>query len=344
MIFSMTGKQISGTKKTTGYLNHRLKFILCISLPMLLFGVVFSQTATDTIYTYYDWQGKQTTKSNSFYISALWPENSKWHRQEYHYPSMKLKMNGWYADKEGKIRDGLFIWYEFNGTMIDSCLYVEGKMEGIEIQWNRDGYQTSVQKWKNGLPVDTAYWYSVPDGKINAYRITDETGNGIYRWMLPEGRGIRVEGNYVAGKKSGKWTYRDANGVVGTEAMFSNDSIINIRCFDEKGLPESGQNDCEIERQANFIGGIGAWRLYLEKNLRYPPKAVKNEVQGTVRLQFNVDKEGNVSDVKALDLPDTDLANEAVRIIEKSGRWEPAKQYNRKVINRHIQSITFRLE
>ena len=63
-----------------------------------------------------------------------------------------------------------------------------------------------------------------------------------------------------------------------------------------------------------------------------------------MRVQFIVDKEGNISDVQALNDPGEGLAGEAVRIIKKGPKWKPAEQNGRKVIYRNIQSITFRLE
>jgi TonB family protein len=315
-------------------------FITSFCFSML----AFSQNKTDTVYTFYDWQWKAITTGNPSYFSAVWPEKGKWHRQDYYYPANKLQMDGIYQDKACKIGDGVFTWYETNGMMYDSVLYTAGKKEGIQKSWNRDGYQTSVEKWKNGLPVDSAFWFSVPDGKITAYRITDEKGNGIYRSLLADGKGTANEGRYAGGKKTGKWIYRDGNNIIGVEAFFSNDSVKSITCFNEKGEPETNKTDCEIERAAKFKGGLDAWRSYLEKNLRYPASAEKKKVEGVVRVQFIIDKEGNVSEVQAIEPPDADLAAEALRIIKKSGKWEPAVQYNRKVIYRHIQSVTFRLE
>jgi protein TonB len=57
-----------------------------------------------------------------------------------------------------------------------------------------------------------------------------------------------------------------------------------------------------------------------------------------------VDREGNISEVQSLNDPGDGLAEEAVRIIKKGPKWKPAEQNGRKVIYRHIQAVTFRLE
>jgi protein TonB len=100
----------------------------------------------------------------------------------------------------------------------------------------------------------------------------------------------------------------------------------------------------KVENPAEFPGGQSEWTRYLQKNLRYPDDAIDNGTQGVVRVQFIVDKEGNISEVQALNDPGDGLAEEAVRIIKKGPKWRPAEQNGRKVIYRHIQAITFKLE
>jgi periplasmic protein TonB len=100
----------------------------------------------------------------------------------------------------------------------------------------------------------------------------------------------------------------------------------------------------KVENPAEFPGGQDAWRRYLERNLQYPDAAQENGTQGVVRVQFVVDREGNISEVQSLNDPGDGLAEEAVRIIKKGPKWKAAEQNGRKVIYRHIQAITFRLE
>ena len=100
----------------------------------------------------------------------------------------------------------------------------------------------------------------------------------------------------------------------------------------------------KVEFPAEFPGGANSWRSYLESNMKYPAKAYRKNIQGVVRVQFIVDKEGNISEVQALNDPGGGLAEEAIRIIKNSPKWKPAEQNKRKVIYRHIQSITFKLE
>ncbi len=99
----------------------------------------------------------------------------------------------------------------------------------------------------------------------------------------------------------------------------------------------------KVEIESEYPGGSAAWQRYLNKTLRYPQDAIDNEIQGTVVIQFIVDKEGNVSEVEAISGPE-ELRSEAVRVIKKSGKWTPAVQNGRQVKSYKKQPIVFRLE
>jgi protein TonB len=99
----------------------------------------------------------------------------------------------------------------------------------------------------------------------------------------------------------------------------------------------------KVEIESSYPGGAAAWTRYLLKTLRYPQEAQDNEVQGTVVVQFIVDKGGMVSNVEAISGPQ-ELRDEAVRVIKKSGQWTPAVQNGRQVKSYKKQPIVFRLE
>jgi periplasmic protein TonB len=99
----------------------------------------------------------------------------------------------------------------------------------------------------------------------------------------------------------------------------------------------------KVEIESEYPGGAAAWQRYLNRNLRYPQDAIDNEIQGTVVVQFIVDKEGNVSEVESISGP-KELRDEAVRVIKKSGKWTPAVQNGRQVKSYKKQPIVFRLE
>jgi hypothetical protein len=118
----------------------------------------------------------------------------------------------------------------------------------------------------------------------------------------------------------------------------------------------SNQNDIEIidqdydkiftkvEQPPSYPGGVNRWLSFLNDNL---DKTVtgKGPHSGkqTVRIQFRIDPEGNISDVQALEVPREcpGCGPEAVRVVKKSERWIPALQNCQKVTYQAVETIYF---
>jgi protein TonB len=106
---------------------------------------------------------------------------------------------------------------------------------------------------------------------------------------------------------------------------------------------DDGHIFTKVEVESFYPGGIEAWKRFLIKNFRTPEEAIAQEISGTVIVQFIVDKEGNVSDVHAISGPEV-FRQEAVRVIRRSGKWEPAIQNGRKVSSYKSQPIVVQLQ
>lgn len=98
------------------------------------------------------------------------------------------------------------------------------------------------------------------------------------------------------------------------------------------------------EKPAEFRGGMDGWRKYLEQNLQYPKKAQRKKIEGVIRVQLIVTKDGLVSEVKALNDLGYGLAEEAERVIREGPRWKPAFQNGKNVSYSFVQTITFQLQ
>lgn len=101
-----------------------------------------------------------------------------------------------------------------------------------------------------------------------------------------------------------------------------------------------------VQVQARFPGGEDAWKRFLERNLKADLPSENGAPAGiySIEVSFLVDKEGNVSEVRALNDPGYGTANEAVRAIQSGPKWIPALQNGRNVIYRQRQVVTFRVE
>ncbi len=99
----------------------------------------------------------------------------------------------------------------------------------------------------------------------------------------------------------------------------------------------------KVEVEASFPGGEREWRKYLERNLDANTPVDNGAAEGsyTVTVQFIVDKEGNISDVKSLSSHGFGMEAEAVKVIKKGPKWIPAVQNGRQVKAYRKQPVTF---
>ena len=99
-----------------------------------------------------------------------------------------------------------------------------------------------------------------------------------------------------------------------------------------------------VEEKPTFNGGdANEFSKWVNARLVYPEVAKENGVEGRVTLQFTIDKEGRLGDVKVLSSPDETLAREAVRVVSSSPKWKPGKQRDRTVKVSYTFPVIYRL-
>lgn len=96
----------------------------------------------------------------------------------------------------------------------------------------------------------------------------------------------------------------------------------------------------KVEIEAQFPGGPQAWQRYIQKAIMAKMDEFSDADYGTCSIQFIVDKDGNVSDVKAATMAGSRLAEIAVNAIRKGPKWTPAMQNGRYVNAYRIQPVT----
>ncbi len=83
---------------------------------------------------------------------------------------------------------------------------------------------------------------------------------------------------------------------------------------------------------------------HIKDNFRYPSIAQDLGISGKVYMQFVIDKDGSIADIKIARSPDDNLGKEAKRIISKLPKMTPGKQRGRAVRVPFSIPITFRLQ
>lgn len=93
-----------------------------------------------------------------------------------------------------------------------------------------------------------------------------------------------------------------------------------------------------------FPGGERALMKYLQENVKYPPEAIKDSIQGKVIVQFLVEKNGEVGEIKVVRSVHELLDNEAVRVTKTLPKFSPGREFGNAVSVWYTMPVTFRLQ
>lgn len=108
----------------------------------------------------------------------------------------------------------------------------------------------------------------------------------------------------------------------------TNDNPLNFRVVQD--LPQ-------------FPGGAAAFMKWLTSNLTYPPFAKMRKIQGKVLVQFIVNTDGSISDIKVAKSLEPNCDNEAMRVMHKMPNWKPGIQNDKPCRTMVAVPIVFRL-
>ena len=132
------------------------------------------------------------------------------------------------------------------------------------------------------------------------------------------------------------------------ETKADQDTKINIDAFTSSEDQEEEAEEANIfvvEEMLKFKGGgVKSFRNYIQKNIEYPTIAAENGIEGTVYVQFVVDKDGGISNTKIMSGVDPSLNKEVKRVIRNAPKWESGKQRNKPVKVQFTIPIVFKLQ
>ena len=98
-----------------------------------------------------------------------------------------------------------------------------------------------------------------------------------------------------------------------------------------------------VEVNAQFPGGEDAMYKWLADHVKYPKEAIENNIQGRVMVNFTVEKDGEITDIKVMRSPDPLLTEEAERLVKAMPKWKPAKNKGEIVRSTFNLPVNFRL-
>ncbi|MFY0651423.1 MAG: energy transducer TonB [Cyclobacteriaceae bacterium] len=131
---------------------------------------------------------------------------------------------------------------------------------------------------------------------------------------------------------------------VDLDVEITEETVIEDIVFEEAPEEEVADEIFDIvEDQPAPPGGMGAFYKFVGKSMKYPNQARRMGIEGRVFVQFVVDKDGTLTDIKAVKGIGAGCDEEAVRVLKSAPKWKPGKQRGRPVKVRMILPITFKL-
>ena len=142
--------------------------------------------------------------------------------------------------------------------------------------------------------------------------------------------------------KSSRWNTLRALAVVPVIAL----ALLAFANPKTETAPVSGDNKVyeTVEQMPEYPGGVVEMTKFLQRNIQYHANAAKNEVEGRVILQFVVEKDGQIGDVKVVRSVDPELDAEAMRVVKSMPNFIPGRQDGKPVAVFYTIPISFKLQ
>jgi TonB family protein len=201
-------------------------------------------------------------------------------------------------------------------------------------------YTDSTQK------AYTTKSYSIGGHLRSAISYYDSTGkrwqlDGSYLTYHEDGK-PKIKGSFIKGKLNGELTTWHANGQLKRKDEYVLDSLINGQCYSANGQDTAWFPFHISFKYGNHIQEVSD---IVRKNIRYPKSAYKAGFEGTVQVQFIVEKDATLSGVRIRRSVSAEIDAEALRVFRAiPARWKPALEDGEPQRGYGILPIVFKLE
>lgn len=272
-------------------------------------------------------------------------------RQGYFYNPLTRQLDFTHLTQSGMIVKGSLFYEEASDKKITVTWYsekvkaVEGQCEnGVPVgTWKfyneREALVKSIQfKESEALPMMTEHYHV--DFQVVSGDTIIRQGSGQYTTYYPDST-RHSTGTLRDGVKEGEWIGWYPNGNYMYVERYESGELLGGESYGEYGIRQS--YDSLVSVSAPTVGMEQYYRE-IEQQMRYPIKARKKGVQGTVYIQITINKDGSVSDLKVLQGIGYGCDEEAVRAVKNGPSWAPAKIRGQPLRFRFVLPVTFSLD
>ena len=111
----------------------------------------------------------------------------------------------------------------------------------------------------------------------------------------------------------------------------------------EPGSVESTYEIFDLEKKPEFPGGESGMVQFLAENMKYPPQARENYIQGTVVVSFIIDQNGQVTNPVVMKDIGGGCGKEAIRVVNSMPVWKPGQVNGKPVSVKYTLPLRFKL-
>lgn len=231
-------------------------------------------------------------------------------------------------------KDGPFIYYHHNGQIASQGRFVNDKKSGQWQYFYPDGRPRQNIFYEEDQRYVDQYWDEQGNLKVDQGSGEYEEENEYISITLIE------KGRFEDYQKVGLWQGFTEDGELYCEEAYEQGKLVRAHSFDAQANKIHYLKKIEPAAPGE---GMDPFYQFVGKHLDYPTYARSNQIEGRVLLQFVVDKEGSLLDVKAISSPHKSLSEEAIRVVSKYDSWKAGKEMGKAVKMSFILPLTFQL-
>ncbi|MFC7523022.1 TonB family protein [Parapedobacter sp. GCM10030251] len=297
-----------------------MKFLIVLLIPGFLY-------AQDELVTYRKHNGEIAShRDSAAYIRIIKAPHSgsELPQLSEYYLDKQLKKTGNILDakRHPQFHGAVTEYYE-NGQESAQEIFDKGRRVGKASYYYQNG-QLKKEVIYSRQPDLNAFAHPVPDTLVNYYDSLGtawvSAGNGYVKEIEGEDH---EEGHYRDGLRDGEWTGTFHERRYSFTENYQNGVVVS-------GVSEDGEGNsftyAEIGTPPVYEGGMMKLMQFIGQHYRYPPAAIRAGVQGTVQLQFVVDRDGTVTDIQITRDLGHGTGEEAVNVLKKAPKWTPGYQ------------------
>lgn len=306
------------------------------SLLLALNFICHSQTSEKRFFN--EW-GEPTSKDSSNHYKTWLFEKQRYNDYTYYTSNNKVKA---YEPKSGnELLHGEASYFYENGQLQCKIKYYKGQPFGVIETFYPNGALQKIQAYDSILsdskflyPYLLSYYDSLGKPLV-------KNGRGHFIEYTKRKPGIwRSIGRVKDGVKDSLWLTFYPNGKLFCEEKWQIGKFIEGRSYNEF---DEETKYTELETYAGPNGGMAAFYKYIGEKMKYPVSAKRTQIEGRVFVEFIVERDGTLTNIKVVKGISPDCDKEAIRLVAMAPKWKPGHQKGQPVRSKFNLAIIFKL-